>query len=143
VWGGRASPEVVIGGIMADKSSTNRQQHDEAKRLLAGAPLIRGACELDLLGFLQRHPRILLTSEQLAVFVGYDMKQVAKSIDVFIEAGLLGRTKNRLHAARMYSLVLNGLQGDGLTALLELAGTKHGRRELLALLGPRQSQEAA
>jgi hypothetical protein len=128
---------------MADKSSTNSQQHEAASRLLAGTPVVRGACELDLLGFLHRHPRILLTSEQLAVFVGYDMKQVAKSIDVFIEAGLLGRTKNRLHAARMYSLILEGQQGDGITALLELAGTKHGRRELLALLAPRQSQEAA
>jgi hypothetical protein len=128
---------------MADQSSTNRQEQQEAKVLLARTPAIRGACELDLLGFLHRHPRTLLTSEQLAVFVGYDIKEVARSIDVFIEAGLLGRTKNRLHAARMYSLVLNGQQGDGLTALMELAGTKHGRRDLLALLGPRQSQEAA
>jgi hypothetical protein len=129
--------------MMADKSSTTRQQHDEAKLLLARTPVIRGACELDLLRFLQRHPRTLLTSEQIAVFVGYDMKQVAKSIDLFIEAGLLGRTKNRLHAARMYSLVLNGQQGDGITALLELVGSKQGRRDILALLGPPQSQEAA
>jgi hypothetical protein len=43
----------------------------------------------------------------------------------------------------MYSLVLDGQQGDGLTALMELACTRHGRRDLLALLGPRQSQEAA
>jgi hypothetical protein len=128
---------------MADKSSTTSQQHDEASRLLARTPVIRGACELELLRFLQRHPRTLLTSEQIAVFVGYDMKQVAKSIEVFIEAGLLGRTKNRLHAARMYSLILDGQQEDGLTALLELAGTKHGRRDLLALLDPGQSQEAA
>jgi hypothetical protein len=126
---------------MADNSSTNGQH--EAKVLLARTPAIRGACELDLLGFLHRHPHILLTSEQLAVFVGYDMKQVAKSIDVFIDAGLQGRTKNRLHAARMYSLVLDGPRADGITALLELAGTKQGRRDILALLGPPQSQEAA
>ena len=128
---------------MAAKSSTNGQHDDEASRLLARTPVIRGACELELLRFLRRHPRTLLTSEQIAVFVGYDMKQVAKSIDVFIEAGLLGRTKNRLHAARMYSLVLDGQQGDGLTALLELTSTKQGRRDILALLGPGQSQEAA
>src|SRR5471030_2904861 len=99
--------------MMADKPSTIRKEQDDARLLLARAPLIRGACELDLLRFLQRHPRTLLTSEQIAVFVGYDMKQVAKSIEAFIEAGLLGRTKNRLHAARMYSLVLDGRQGDG------------------------------
>jgi hypothetical protein len=128
---------------MADTSSTNCKEQEEARILLARTPVIRGACELDLLRFLHRHPRTLLTSEQIAVFVGYDMKQVAKSIDVFIEAGLLGRTKNRLHAARMYSLVLDGQQGDGLAALLELASTKQGRRDILALLGPPQSQEAA
>ena len=128
---------------MADKSSTDRQEQHEARVLLARTPAIQGPCELDLLGFLHRHPRTLLTSEQLAVFVGYDIKEVAKSIDVFIEAGLLGRTKNRLRSARMYSLILNGQQGDGLTALLELAGTKQGRRDILALLGPRPSQEAA
>ena len=128
---------------MADQSSIIRKEQDDARLLLARAPLIHGACELDLLGFLHRHPRALLTSEQIATFVGYDMKQVAKAIEVFIEAGLLGRTKNRLHAARMYSLELDGQQGEGLTALLELASTKLGRRNLLALLGHGQSKEAA
>jgi|GEM_PF-2354826 hypothetical protein len=127
---------------MADKSPTIGKEQDDARLLLARVPLIRGACELDLLGFLRRHPRSLLTSEQLAVFVGYDMKQVAKSIEAFTEAGLLGRTKNRLHSARMYSLELNGQQGEGLARLLELAGTKQGRRDLLEVLAPRQSQQS-
>src|SRR5450432_4687947 len=122
--------------MMADTSSTSRKEQEEARILLARTPVIRGACELDLLRFLQRHPRTLLTSEQIAVFVGYDMKQVAKSIEAFIEAGLLGRTKNRLHSARMYSLELNGQQGEGLARLLELAGTKQGRRDLLEVLAP-------
>ena len=61
---------------------TNREQGDETKRLLAHNPVVRGACELDLLVFLHRHPRSLLTSEQLAAFAGYDMKQVAKALDV-------------------------------------------------------------
>lgn len=121
------------------KPPTNRQDLDDTKRLLADAPVIRGACELDLLAFLQRHPRTLLTNEQLAGFVGYDMKQVAKSIDAFIEAGLLVRTQNPNHAARMYLLVLNGPQGGGLTALLQLASTREGRREILRLLGPKGS----
>ena len=110
---------------------------DETKGLLARTPAARGACELDLLVFLHRHPRTLLTNEQLAIFVGYDMKQVAKSIDAFIDAGLLKRTQNPMHAARMYLLVLNGPEGGGLTALLKLASTRQGRRDLLQLLSPR------
>jgi hypothetical protein len=58
------------------------------KRLLARTPFIRGACDLDLIGFLHRHPRRLLTTEQLAGFVGYNLKEIAKSLDGFIEAGL-------------------------------------------------------
>lgn len=130
-----------IGGKI-DKRSTNREKMEEIKGLLARAPLIRGACELDLLVFLHRHPRTLLTIEQLAVFVGYDAKQVAKVIDVFIDAGVLERTHNPTHAARMYLLVLNGPQGGGLTTLLQLASTRQGRRNILEVLGPEQSQAA-
>lgn len=104
------------------------------RQLLVRTPLIQGACELDLLVFLHRHPRTLLTNEQLAAFVGYDMKHVAKSIESFIDAGLLERTQNPMHAARMYVLVLTGPQGGGLTELLEQASTHQGRRDILQLL---------
>ena len=122
---------------MSNKPPTNRQKLEETKRLLARTSVARGACELDLLVFLHRHPRTLLTNEQLAIFVGYDTKQVAKSIDAFIDAGLLKRTQNPMHAARMYLLVLNGPEGGGVTALLKLASTRQGRRDLLQLLSPR------
>jgi DNA-binding MarR family transcriptional regulator len=42
--------------------------------------------------FLHRHPRTLLTSEQLAGFLGYNLKEIARALDSFIEAGLLERT---------------------------------------------------
>jgi DNA-binding MarR family transcriptional regulator len=122
--------------------STDHQRLEETKRLLALAPFIRRACDLDLLVFLYRHPRTLLTNEQLAAFVGYDMKQVAQAIDAFIDAGLLERIQNSMHAARMYLLALNGPQGGGLTRLVELASTREGRREILQLLGPERSQTA-
>ena len=127
---------------MSDNPSTNRPKLEETKRLLADIPVIRAACELDLLVFLHRHPRTLLTNEQLAAFVGYDVKQIAKAIDAFIDAGLLKRTQNAMHATRMYLLVLEGPQGKVLMALLELASTRQGRREILQLLGPGQSQTA-
>lgn len=64
------------------------------------------------------------------------MKQVAQSLDTFIEAGLLERTQNPTHAARMYLLQLDGPQGGGFKRLLELASTREGRRVILEHLRP-------
>ena len=115
---------------------------EEIRKLLARTPVVRGSCELDLLVFLHRHPRTLLTNERLAAFVGYEMKQVAKSIEAFIDAGVLERTQNAIHAARMYVLVLNGPGDGGLKALLKLASTRTGRRDILQILRPGQLQTA-
>lgn len=128
---------------MSEKSSTKRPDGEQIRRLLARVPVIRGACDLDLLMFLSRHPRALLTMEQLAAFVGYEMKQVVRSIDMFIEAGLLERTQNPKHAARMYLLVLDGPGNGGLRSLVEMSSTRPGRREVLDLLGPEEPLSAA
>jgi hypothetical protein len=120
----------------------DRRKHEEIKELLARTPVIAGACELDLLGFLCRHPRTILTNEQLAAFVGYDTKQIAQAIDAFIVAGLLERTQNPMHAARMYLLLLEGPHGGGLTVLLDMASTRQGRRDILQLLAPAQFNPA-
>jgi DNA-binding MarR family transcriptional regulator len=120
---------------MAGKLSTrseNRQPAQEANRLLAHIGVIHSACDLDLLVFLHRHPRTLLTSEQLAALVGYNMNEVAKSLDVFLEAGLLERVQSPTHAARM--LVLNGPASGEVKALMKLACTRQGRRNLLEIL---------
>ena len=111
----------------------------ELQRLLARVSVVQNRCDLDLLVFLHRHPRVLLTNEQIAAFVGYNMKQVAKSLDAFIEAGLLERTQNPMHAARMYLLELNGPQGDGYKHLLELASTREGRHAILNTLKPHKA----
>lgn len=63
------------------------------------------------------------------------MKQVASVIDTFIGAGLLNRTQNPSHAARMYFLRLNGPEGAGLTDLLKLASTTPGRGSILQIFG--------
>jgi hypothetical protein len=110
-------------------------QLELAKRLLARAPFIRSACDLDLIVFLHRHPRTLLTSEQLAGFLGYNLKDVAKSLDSFIDAGLLERTTQQsLHAARMFVLLLDGPQAGGISPLLELGSTRDGRAGILKVL---------
>ena len=109
------------------------------KGLLARLSVVRNACDLDLLVFLHRHPRILLTNEQIAAFVGYDMKQVAQSLEKFMEQELLQRTQNPMHAARMYFLELGGTEVDGFKRLLELASTRLGRHEILQILNPGRS----
>lgn len=129
---------------------TNRNddsQRELSKRLLARTPVIRSACDLDLMVFLHRHPRALLTSEQLAGFVGYSLKEIAQSLDAFIEAGLLARTAQQsMHAARFFVLLLEGPQAGGVKQLLELGATRQGRQCILQVLnshGPRQSPGAS
>ena len=63
---------------------------------------IQHPCDLDLLVFFHRHPRVLLTSEHLAARVGYDLKQVARSLDLLIERGLLSRWLNPSRVPRVY-----------------------------------------
>lgn len=121
----------------SNPSNTNAT---EVARLLARTPVVRTACDLDLLVFLRRHPRTILTSDQVAAFVGYDIKDVARSLETFIESGLLERTQNPMHAARMYLLVLDGPRHGGIRELLKLASTRTGRRSILLVLDPERSQ---
>lgn len=127
---------------MSDNPSSHTQMPEAVERLLARIPSIEDACSLDLLVFLYRHPRTLLTNEQLAIFVGYEMKMVAKSIDRFIDIGVLERTQNPTHAARMYRLMLESPTTGGLHALLELASTRQGRRDILEVLASKKSSRS-
>lgn len=112
----------------------NRHNSDEIRRTLARVPIIRTACDLDLLLFLYRHPRMLVTSERLAEFVGYEIKEIAKSLDALIETGLLTRNQNPVRAARMYCLTLDGPEGGRLSSILETASTRQGRDDLIKAL---------
>ena len=124
-------------------SVNGQEQLELAKRLLGRAPAIQNACDLDLIAFLYRHPHTLLTSEQVAGFVGYNLKDVARALDAFIEAGLLERTtQESMHAARMFVLGLGGGQGGGVRGLLELASTRQGRESILQVLRTRSARPA-
>ena len=105
--------------------------------------LRQGARELDLLVFFYRHPRSILTNEQLSALVGYDTQEIAQSIDKFIENGLLERAQNPMHTARMYLLVLDGQRMGPLKAFLDLASTHQGRRDILQLLIPGRADPPA
>jgi hypothetical protein len=108
--------------------------------LLARVQVIRAPCELDLLLFLYRHPRALLTNQQLAALVGYDMDQVAKATDEFIIARLLQRSTNFKHESHMYLLELNGEYEEDLTAILIMASSRQGRVDILEVLNSGQSR---
>ena len=99
------------------------------EHLLATIGVLRHPCDLDLLLFFHRNPQAILTSERLAAYVGYSLDQVARSLDLLSEAGLLERSQHPMHAARMY--VLTTPPGGWLKTLLEIGSTREGRRELL------------
>jgi len=131
------------GGAMSDTPSKNLRKHKDIQGLLARVPFVTGACELDLLVFFYRHPCSILTNEQLSALVGYETQEIAESIDRFIEAGLLEREQNPIHAARMYLLVLDRQHMGPLKAFLDLACTHQGRRDILQLLVPGRSDPRA
>ena len=95
---------------------------------------IRHACDLDLLLFFYRHPRTLLTGERLVSYLGHDREQVAKSLDGLIEAGLVTRSQNPSHTARLYTLEPDAFPGGLLFSFLKIVATRPGRQEALRLL---------
>jgi hypothetical protein len=100
---------------------------EDARRLLDRIGVLKHACDLDLLMFFARHPRALLTSEQLAAWLGYELKQIAESLEMLLEVGLLTRTQNPTHAARMYVFVGENSFDDWVPPLLKAASTRAGR----------------
>ena len=65
---------------------------------------LRHPCDLDLLLFFHRHPRVLMTSERLAAYVGYDVKQGGRSLDTLLDAAVLQRSPNPTHVVCLYAL---------------------------------------
>ena len=65
---------------------------------------VTDACDLDLLLFFHRHPRAVLTSERVALYVGHDLSHVTKSLDSLISNGLLTRVNRPSASAAMYVL---------------------------------------
>lgn len=117
---------------MRENPSSDEDDREGARRALDRAGVLRTPSDLDLMVFFARHPRSLLSSESLSVFLGYDIKDIADSLDVLLSAGILRRRQTSAHAARLYELVIAGSPpGDWLPSLLELAATRRGRLALL------------
>ena len=118
---------------------------DDARRLLDRVGVLKHACDLDLLIFFARHPRSLLTSESLAGFLGYDLKEIADSLDTLLAAGLLTRAQTSAHAARLYVFAIDDpddSSGEWLASLVAVASTRQGRLALRQALGPRRDERA-
>ena len=109
-----------------------------AVQLIEAAGL-RDACELDLLLFFSRHPRIVLSSEHLAAYIGYEVPQVARALDRLLGAGLLKRTLNHGAPGRMYVLEVDHVEA-WLEPLRRVCATPDGRNALKMLLRQRQAQ---
>jgi hypothetical protein len=110
-------------------------EREPARRLLDRIGILRNPCDLDLLLFFVRHPRSLLTSDQIAAYIGYDVNRIGDSLDRLLDAKLLTRSPNPTHAARLYVFSVGGPNGGWLPTLVELVSTREGRlamREALA-----------
>ena len=112
----------------------------QIRQLLERTQVLRHPCDLDLLLFFYRHPRSLLTSDQLATFVGYGVSQIAESLDAFIAAGIIERSQNPTHHARMYRLV-RGTPEGWIASIVKIATTRQGRNDVMHVLKNSGSSE--
>jgi hypothetical protein len=114
---------------------------DHIRRLLDRIGVLRRPCDLDLLLFFVRHPRALLSSDQIAAFLGYEVKWLSESLDVLVTAELLTRTQTPTSAARMYVFAVGGPHGGWLPSLVELASTREGRLAMRAALIDQRNEQ--
>ena len=110
--------------------STSRTDREHARRLLNSIGFLRHPCDLDLLLFFVRHPRSLLTSDQIAAYLGYYLKRIGDSLDLLLTAKLLTRSQSPAHAARLYVFAVNGAPGGWLPSLVGTVSTRAGRLAL-------------
>jgi len=105
----------------------------QIRQILQRSKTLHHPCDVDLLLFFYRHPRSLLTSDQLATLVGYSVSQIAKALDAFIAAGIIERSQNPTHQARMYRLV-EGTPDGWVSSIVKVASTRHGRYDVMRAL---------
>ena len=103
-----------------------------------GLPAVRDACDLDVLVFFTRHPRVVLSTEHLAAYVGYDLAHVTRSLDALLGAGLLRRTLHQDGPGRMNLLEVDRT-GEWLEPLRRACETPDGRNILKTLLKERHA----
>jgi hypothetical protein len=111
----------------ATRTSVNVIGDDDVRRLLDLIGVLRQPCDLDLLLFFVRHPRALLTSDQIAALLGYDVNQLADSLDILMTARMVTRMQKTTGAARMYVFAGAESSVEWLPRLVELTSSREGR----------------
>ena len=106
------------------------------RQLLDAFSVLKSASDLDLLMFFARHPRSLLTSEQMARFLGYGPEALAASLEVLLTAGVVSRVQNPTRVAQLFVFTPGDRERGALSSLLELASTREGRVGLMRALAP-------
>lgn len=109
---------------------------------LARSPVIRTACDLDLLLFFARHSRALLTTEQVAAFVGYGLKQVSECLEHLVAAGLVRRQRAGTPGTCLFAFEADETDDGSLAALLRFAADREGRLAVMSALDDRSATEA-
>ena len=120
----------------------SRTDRDHARRLLDRIGFLRHPCDLDLLLFFVRHPRALVTSEQIAAFLGYDLKRLRQSLDVLLAANVLTRSQTAAHAARLYVFAADPTNDGWLPSLVESVSTRQGRLVMREAMSARRGGDA-
>ena len=90
-------------------------------------------CDLDVLLFLHRHPRALMTADDLARRVGHPVEVVRRSLSALCRGGLMASSEPAMTAepsgVRLYRSVV-GAWDDLLPAILWVASSPEGRHAL-------------
>jgi hypothetical protein len=115
---------------------------DRARDLLARVPSIAHPADLDLFVFFAKHPRTLIASDQLARMLGYSLHEIAQSLDVLLASGVLTRAQNPSRPARLYMFATDSADDESLSALVELASSRHGRLALRRALADTRADHA-
>lgn len=110
---------------------------EQARCLLDRIGMLRDRCDLDLLLFFVRHPRVLLSSDQIAARLGYTVKQLDDSIEALVTANLLSRTQKPRGIAQLY-VFADSNAPDWLSSLVELASTREGQLAIRTALAHRR-----
>jgi hypothetical protein len=109
---------------------------------LVEAAGIRTACEFDVLVFFSRHPRVVLSDEQLATYVGHEIHEVARALQRLLSASLLKLVRNPSAATGMYLLAVERVE-QWLGPMRQLCATPDGRHALRTSLKARRSPSRA
>ena len=117
-------------------------EHDSASQLVDRIGVLQQPAELDLLIFFARHPRALMTSEEIAALVGYRPQQTAEALEALLRAGLITRAQKPPHAPRLYEFA-PAAGAEWIYEVFELAMTRPGRVALRRALAARLPVPAA